>query len=365
MKAVVISSTRMHCVVDSWVFNTLLACKRLLITVAGNRFSRYACALAHHECGDMDLVATTFENVAPMRSRVLWFFSRHFIVMLFGLVFCISALAQERVVPRSGFSIGLGGSYNSSNFGTQDVVAIGTSQVFQNGTLVSTGIAAGPGTVDVPSELQFAPSVQAGYFRHFGNDPWLWGAKLSYSYLDTPSTVENVVIPQFGSFTELATNKTTPFIGAAVARSYQTRLKHQLELMPFIGHSFEKGFVYLGGGPTGSNTQTNIKSLVGFADISGVPTDVSGPPQNFTGSGWVVGGAGTVGGTYFLSHSWFLDIAYTYARTEDQTFNYFSSYTNTQNPFGTTSGTLIGSSTGKVSTQGVTVTINMAFHRRP
>ena len=237
-----------------------------------------------------------------MRSRVLRFFSRHFIVMPLGLVFCISALAQERVVPRSGFSIGLGGSYNSSDFGTQDVVAIGTSQVFQNGTLVSTGTAAGPGTVDMPSELQFAPSVQAGYFRHFGNDPWLWGAKLSYSYLDTPSTVENVVVPQFGSFTEFATNKTTPFIGAAVARSYQTRLKHQLELMPFIGYSFERGFVYLGGGPTGSNTQTNIKSLVGFADINGVPTDVSGPPQNFTGSGWVGRGCG-YGGRNLLPQS--------------------------------------------------------------
>jgi opacity protein-like surface antigen len=92
--------------------------------------------------------------------------------------------------------------------------------------------------------------------------------------------------------------------------------------MPFIGYSFEKGFVYLGGGPTGSNTQTNIRSLVGFADINGVPTDISGAPQDFTGSGWVAGGAGTVGGTYFLSHSWFIDIAYTYARTTDQTFNY-------------------------------------------
>jgi hypothetical protein len=69
--------------------------------------------IAHHECVDMDLVATTFGNVAPMRSRVLRFSSRHFIVKLFGLVFCISALAQDRVVPRSGFSIGLGGSYSS------------------------------------------------------------------------------------------------------------------------------------------------------------------------------------------------------------------------------------------------------------
>ena len=285
--------------------------------------------------------------------------------MLFGLVFCISALGQDLVVPRTGFSIGLGGSYNSNYFGTQDVFAIGTSQVFQNGTLVSTGTAAGPGTVDMPSELQFGPTVQAEYFRHFGKGPWLWGAKLSYSYLDTPSTVQNVFVPQFGSFTDVVTNKTTPFIGSAFARSYQTRLKHQLALMPFIGYSFEKGFVYVGGGPTGSNTRTYIKSLIGFADLSGVPTDVSGPPQNFTGSGWVAGGAGTVGGTYFLSHSWFLDIAYTYARTQDQTFNYSSSYTNSQSPFGTTSGSLIGSSTGRVRTQGVTVTINMAFPRRP
>lgn len=61
MKAVAISSTRMHCVVDTWVFNTLLACNRLLITVARNKFSRYACALAH---ADMDLVATTFGKCA-------------------------------------------------------------------------------------------------------------------------------------------------------------------------------------------------------------------------------------------------------------------------------------------------------------
>jgi hypothetical protein len=67
--------------------------------------------------------------------------------------------------------------------------------------------------------------------------------------------------------------------------------------MPLIGHSFVKGFVYLGVGPTGSTTQTNIKSLIGFADLHGRPTDVSGAPQDFSGSGWVVEGAGTVGVT--------------------------------------------------------------------
>ena len=101
MKAVVISSTRMHCVVDSWVFYTLLACNRLLITVAGNKFSRYACALAH---GDMDLVAPTFENVAPMRSRILRAVQQGLALYpRFSLaLFSVDALGRLRGHDRSG-----------------------------------------------------------------------------------------------------------------------------------------------------------------------------------------------------------------------------------------------------------------------
>jgi hypothetical protein len=117
----------------------------------------------------------------------------------------------------------------------------------------------------------------------------------------------------------------------------------------------------LGVGPTWSRTQTNINSLIGFAELNGMPTDVSGAPQDFSGSGWVFGGAGTVGGTYFLNHSWFLNIAYTYAWTKAQKFNYSSSFSNSQNPNESFAGTLTGSSSGRVSAQGVTVTINVAF----
>ena len=118
----------------------------------------------------------------------------------------------------------------------------------------------------------------------------------------------------------------------------------------------------LGVGPAGSKTQTDIKNLIGFADLRGQITDVSGPPQDVSGSGWVVGGAGTLGLTYFLSHSWFLDITYTFSMTRNQTFNYSSTFTNTQSPFGTTAGTLVGSSSGRVITrQRVTLSINVAF----
>ncbi len=172
---------------------------------------------------------------------------------------CVPSSVQRRPSPLPHTRL-LGGSYNSSNFGTQDVVAIGTSQVFQNGTLVSTGIAAGPGTVDMPSELQFAPTIQAGYFRHFGNDPWLWGAKLPVQLPGYPIDGRERRRPSV-RIVHRPRNQQDHSIHRlcrCLRGRHQTRLKHQLELMPFIGHSFEKGFVYLGGGPTGSNTQTNI-----------------------------------------------------------------------------------------------------------
>jgi opacity protein-like surface antigen len=79
----------------------------------------------------------------------------------------------------------------------------------------------------------------------------------------------------------------------------------------------------------------------------------------------VVGGEGTVGVTYFLTRSLFLDVAYAYSKTANQTFDYSSTFTNTRSPFGTTSGTLVGSSSGEVVTQGVTFTVNMAFDFAP
>jgi hypothetical protein len=44
-----------------------------------------------------------------------------------------------------------------------------------------------------------------------------------------------------------------------------------------------------------------VNGLVGFANIIGVPSDISGATVDFTGSGWVYGGAAMVGATYFLS----------------------------------------------------------------
>src|SRR5262249_21682846 len=153
-----------------------------------------------------------------------------------------------------------------------------------------------------------------------------------------------------------------PFCGYAFAKSYETTIDHQLALMSFIGRSFDKTLLYIGGGVTYARTHTNINDLVGFADITHPLEVISGPPQNFSGSGWVWGGALMLGGAYFFAPSWFVDVSYMYSKTHNQTFNYSSTFSN---PNGlnntTTTGTLVGSSSGRVETHAVVATIGMAF----
>jgi opacity protein-like surface antigen len=289
------------------------------------------------------------------------------ITIIVGLGVSVSAVAQDSSsVPDSAFYAAIGGGYASVNFGTQNLYAIGTSNAYNNadGTLLATGTAQGPGSVSMPKQSTFAPSAVLGYFRHFAGSHWLWGARLSYTYLEATSTVERVRLPQQGEYTEYNNGQasTTQFFGHAVAKSYDTTLDRQITLLPFIGWSFEKGFGYIGGGATYSRTHTNINQLVGFADITHPLEIISGPPQDFSGSGWVWGGALSAGGTYFLSRSWFLDVSYTYARTKNQTFNYSSTFTNPNGPNNTTqSGTLVGSSSGRVETNVIDMRISAAF----
>ena len=265
-------------------------------------------------------------------------------------------------VPRTALFLGLGGGFTAVNFGTQDVFAVGTSNVYKNGSLISTGSASGPGKIDMSTEPTFAPSVQVGYFNKFSGSDWLWGAKFSYSYLGATSTVRDALLPQAGANTATGSNTPVPFTGNAVVRYYQTRLKHQIALVPFIGRSFKQGFIYIGGGPTLSQPEIKMTGLIGFADINGATTDVSGKPTNFASSHWVFGGAAVVGATYFVNASWFLDFGYTFTITGNQTSNFSSPFSNPDGAQGSTiDGTLVGSSSGRVITHGVGVTINRAF----
>ena len=265
---------------------------------------------------------------------------------------------SSSLVPASGAYLGLGFNANSTQFNDQDVTATGTSVVTDSdGDLVSSGQAGGPAVgIDLNTINAYSPSIQAGYFEKFQNSNYLWGAKFTYSYLDgSTATNDFIRIPQYGAYENGA-----PFTGNAIASSYQKTIKHQISLVPYIGQAFEKGTVYLGAGPTLSQVNTKINNLVGFADLNGDRTDISGAPQNFADTQWVFGATAMIGATYYLDKSFFLDLNYSYSMTKNKTSNYYSTFRNVSSP-NTFEGELIGSSTGTATVQSVGISINKLF----
>jgi opacity protein-like surface antigen len=260
-------------------------------------------------------------------------------------------------VPTTAAFMGLGGSYNSVNFGNHHIYAQGVSNVYLNGALVASGQAGGPADAYSDTQSTFAPTAQIGFFRRFAGTNWLWGAKFSYSYLDATSTNQFVNIPQVGAF---ASANSDSFTGHVIVRSYQTSTDHQLTLMPFIGHAFKRSFIYLGAGPSLTHVQSKLNGVIGFADINGTHTDITGTPANFSSSAWVFGGAATVGATYFLDRSWFLDASYTYAMTARHSSDFSGPFASSTRGY-TDTGILSGSYSGRETVQTFAVSINRAF----
>jgi hypothetical protein len=231
------------------------------------------------------------------------------------------------------------------------------SEIFLDDVLVAFGSAGGPADPYFDAQSTLAPVGQLGYFQHFTNSKWLWGAKFSYSLVGATSTTNDVVVPQVGSFTS-----STPdtFTGNVVIGSYQTSIGQQMALIPFLGHSFEKGSVYLGAGPSLSQTQTKLDGVIGFAAINGEHVNITGTPSSFSSKTWVYGGAAVVGATYFFDPTWFLDFSYTYAMTKAKKQNFSGPFMSATDGY-TDIGILSGNYSGNVITQSVAISINKAF----
>jgi hypothetical protein len=260
-------------------------------------------------------------------------------------------------VPRAAFYAGVGAGFSSVNFSQQNIFAQGVSDIFQNGVQIASGQAGGPTDATLPSRNGFSPTVQAGYYQHFAGSNWLWGAKFSYSSLGITSTDQNVIVPQVGSFTS-ATPDT--FTGNVVVRSFQNTINHQLTFIPFVGRSFERSFFYIGAGPSLTQTRTRLNGVIGFADLNGDHSNITGTPSNFSSTQWALGGAATVGMTYFVDRSWFIDLSYTYSMTENRTENWSGLFASSSQGYDDV-GILSGNYSGRVITQSVHVSINRAF----
>jgi opacity protein-like surface antigen len=270
----------------------------------------------------------------------------------------VPAMPTGSTVSNSAFFLGLGGSANWVHFTDQHVYAIGTSNVYSDGILVASGSAQGPTNIGMNGRFAFAPSFQGGYFQRFGASDWLWGAKVSYNYLGSTSTNNNSIIPQFGAYTTIENPIPVGFSGPAYVREAKTSVVHEIDFIPFLGRAFGQSYLYAGGGPTLSQTRTQLNGLVGFAFVNGAIVDQSGAPQDFSSSSWLVGGAAVVGVTYFLTPTWFLDLNYTYAFTQGHTSTFASPFVDQSS---TSVGTLVGNSAWTAQTQRVALTINKAF----
>lgn len=261
---------------------------------------------------------------------------------------------------KAGVFIGLGGSYNSVKLDQYLNPLIGTSTVYPaSGALPAFGTAAGPANPFHNTQSTFAPEVQAGYFKSFSNNPTLlWGVKFQYQYPGITLTDNDVVAPQFGTYTSGGVPST--FTGRALIGSAQGTINHELLLMPFLGKSFQKLTAYLGAGPAVFGTQTSLDNITGYADEGGTHVDVSGVPTSFSSSKWMWGGAAQIGMAYLFDPTWAVDVHYTYAVTALNKTNYFSSFTSVSSG-NTTQGTLYGVASQRPTVQSLSITINKVF----
>lgn len=282
-----------------------------------------------------------------------------FVALLTGSA--IAADSAHSFVPQSALFGGLGVSGTSVNFAHQHVYAGGTT--WQPGPIIGSG--AGSTSFMLNSSSAPTPFIQAGYFNHFFDRSWLWGGKISYGYFNI-SANRGLLIPQTGKVTATTGGGTItePFAGNYTVQTYQQTINHQIALIPLIGRAFKKSYLYLGGGPTFSQTKMSIVNMASpIAFVDGLPISPTGVGNgsNYSTNQWLFGGIGMVGATYFINSTWFVDLSYSYSISGTKTSNWGGPWSDTLPNGSTRIGNNAGTSSGSVNTQAFSVSINAAF----
>jgi adhesin HecA-like repeat protein len=141
----------------------------------------------------------------------------------------------------------------------------------------------------------------------------------------------------------------------------EINLKHQLSLVATIGRTFGNIALYAGGGPALFGIETNFINAIPFATSSLSGTFPASQPTTAFNENWVWGGAAQLGATYAFAGGWFLDFAYTYARSANFTI---VNPATVFNQMGTlvTAGSAVLNAQEQVTNQSMTLTLNYKFH---
>ena len=267
---------------------------------------------------------------------------------------------EQNYAIGDGFFAGVGGSFNSVRV-SQELYASGALDAYMNNLLVATGEASGPAAPFTQTETTFAPVAQLGFFRTLSESSWQWGAKFSYKYLGLNFTDTDVDAPQYGAVTP--TPNAVPgytFTGHEIQESVQTSVNHQLSFFPLLGRSFNRGRVYFGGGPVAFQTDASIYQAIGFANLNGEHTDITGWPVDFADSQWMWGGGGQFGFVHHFTPNCFLDFSYDFVFTGDYTINNSGNF-QSQSGQVTSYGELHIDTTRRIYAQSLNVTICTLF----
>lgn len=176
---------------------------------------------------------------------------KSFLVIIL-LSLSISTFGQSPL--KGGFYIGLGANFNLVDYKETETNTLGLSNVNLNGNTIAQGYAGGPYDFPGGTNNIFSSSIQTGYYQPFKNSKWLWGAKLTYSYVGSSITKGEQHIPQTGAVGN------TPFTGDAVVQSFEYQLTNQFTFTPYIGVSAKKAYFYLGAGPSYSQAKESANN---------------------------------------------------------------------------------------------------------
>lgn len=270
--------------------------------------------------------------------------------------------ATSSDLMHDGLFLGLGANYNSINL-SQSSWGKGISNIQTNTGVNSNGVAEGTGAPFNNISNTMGPSFQVGYFKHISGTPNLYGVKFSYQYLGATATNSNLFIPQLGTMVS-NTGVTSSLYGYVNADSVQVTTNQQLNLLAFIGRSFGNTSIYFGAGPSLINLKSKNYYSIGYAYFEGATVNVTGLVTYAAPPIWAWGGTVQLGGSYFFSPTWFVDMSYTYTITGNNTVNHQQTFSNTSNLAGvtyTTSGTLFTKNTLSVKNQTLMLSINKVF----
>lgn len=274
--------------------------------------------------------------------------------LIFSLFFIFALHAVEM---KNGLFLGLGASYNGVKLDGQ-IHGTSFSSLFSGNSLAALGQTSGSTSPSHTTHFTFAPFGQIGYLHHLSS--WLIGIKAAYQYLNLTHTSTNLSFPT-SLYSAVGGGNT--YLGHLSVGSSQTRLDHELYLLPLFGYVIQESCLYLGAGASLFYTEQHLYDIQSYVEANGTVPDILGSAPSFSFSEWIWGGIAELGWLYPFAKTWCLDLNYSYALTGYSRAQETAIFSNTliTNTVYTETGFISFRTKQRITVQSLTVSLNKVF----